>query len=135
MLIALFWFSVFLIFYVYIGYPFLVAVLSLREKTIHRDDQFYPTVSILIAAYNERRCAWVVWVESIATLAAGHALGACCVWPHRDALRFSPYCRFPAWFDRFAWRPVFPARSSTGERLPSRSSPQRAPASAMSSLG
>jgi len=53
MMATLFWFSVFLILYVYAGYPALVFLLSLLyRKPVWGIDPL-PTVTVLIAAYNE----------------------------------------------------------------------------------
>lgn len=50
-----FWVFVSLILYVYLGYPLMVFLLSvLFPRTIRKDD-FSPSVSIIIAAYNEER--------------------------------------------------------------------------------
>ena len=53
MALFLFWFSVFMVFYVYIGYPVAVMLLSvvLNRKVSKR--ALEPSVTILIAAYNE----------------------------------------------------------------------------------
>ncbi|BBO72965.1 glycosyl transferase [Desulfosarcina widdelii] len=53
MALFLFWFSVFMVFYVYIGYPMIVMLLSvvLNRKVSKRAIE--PTVTIMIAAYNE----------------------------------------------------------------------------------
>jgi len=52
----LFWIGVAWLGYVYVGYPLVLAVLALvhRVRPVTRDD-FLPTVSVLIAAYNEER--------------------------------------------------------------------------------
>ena len=51
----IFWTSVGLVFYVYLGYPVLVYVVSrLFPKRVKRGD-FEPSVSIVITAYNEER--------------------------------------------------------------------------------
>jgi len=50
----LFWMSFFWIFYAYIGYvAILTIVSSLRKRRIIKDDNFTPSVSFIIAAYNE----------------------------------------------------------------------------------
>jgi len=49
-----FWFSVITVFYVYIGYPMLLAVLRRFAGTPVRKGAFEPRVTILIAAHNER---------------------------------------------------------------------------------
>lgn len=48
-----FWIALGAIFYVYLGYPFLLFLISLVRKQIVLDDLITPPVSILIAAYNE----------------------------------------------------------------------------------
>lgn len=51
-----FWFSLFLLFYIYFGYPLAVkALVSIKEKPIQKSEEFLPKVSILIAAYNEAK--------------------------------------------------------------------------------
>jgi len=50
----IFWISIFLLFYTYIGYPVLLYLLSLlRKSEIITDENYHPTVSLIIAAYNE----------------------------------------------------------------------------------
>jgi cellulose synthase/poly-beta-1,6-N-acetylglucosamine synthase-like glycosyltransferase len=52
---VIFWMSVAALFYTYAGYPLLLALVSaLRPRRVHRGS-FEPTVSIIIAAYNEER--------------------------------------------------------------------------------
>ncbi|MBS3804741.1 MAG: glycosyltransferase family 2 protein [Oleiphilaceae bacterium] len=54
MLKAIFWLSLILLIYVYIGYPLAArALASLRDKKVRKDASHQPYVSILIAAYNE----------------------------------------------------------------------------------
>jgi cellulose synthase/poly-beta-1,6-N-acetylglucosamine synthase-like glycosyltransferase len=53
MALFLFWFSVFMVFYVYIGYPIVVMLLSLVLNRKVRKRAIEPSVTILIAAYNE----------------------------------------------------------------------------------
>jgi len=54
MLTTLFWLSLLILVYVYVGYPLLVRLLSLLRMTpVQRDDSYRPSVSIVIAAYNE----------------------------------------------------------------------------------
>lgn len=54
MLTTLFWLSLLILVYVYVGYPLLVRLLSvLRMTPVQRDDSYRPSVSIVIAAYNE----------------------------------------------------------------------------------
>ena len=51
----IFWFSIFMIFYIYLGYPVLVVLIGLvRNKKVKKDD-YEPRVTILIAAYNEEK--------------------------------------------------------------------------------
>ena len=53
---ALFWLSLILLVYIYIGYPLVAAVLAqARDREIRRSADFQPSVSVLIAAYNETR--------------------------------------------------------------------------------
>ena len=49
----LFWLSIFTILYVYLAYPVLIYVLSLFYRKSLIGKYVYPTVSILVAAYNE----------------------------------------------------------------------------------
>ncbi|SDW59807.1 glycosyltransferase family 2 protein [Marinobacter mobilis] len=56
MLMALFWLSLFALIYIYIGYPILVRFLAgYLQSPIKQDDSFEPSVSILIAAFNEAK--------------------------------------------------------------------------------
>lgn len=55
MITFLFWSSLLLLFYIYIGYPILVKLLSAADKRIAKDEGYLPKVSILIAAYNEEK--------------------------------------------------------------------------------
>ena len=51
----IFFFSLFMIFYIYLGYPVLVVLIGLiRNKKIKKSD-YQPYVTILIAAYNEEK--------------------------------------------------------------------------------
>ena len=52
---VLFWFCTFLVVYVYMGYPMLVKLLSKVPNKILKNDEHLPSVSILIAAYNEEQ--------------------------------------------------------------------------------
>lgn len=53
-MIALFWTSIALLAYVYVGYPMLVRLLAaVVRRPIQADPAFQPTVTVLIAAYNE----------------------------------------------------------------------------------
>lgn len=57
----LFWTSLFLVIYIYLGYPLLIKLLSLVKSTvssrslINKEKDELPFVSILIAAYNEEK--------------------------------------------------------------------------------
>lgn len=54
MLMAIFWLSLLALVYIYIGYPIVARLLSSFVRSdVRRDDSFEPTVTILIAAYNE----------------------------------------------------------------------------------
>lgn len=54
MIKLLFWLSLALLFYIYLGYPLLAKLFAgLRNQKVHKDDGKLPSVSILIAAYNE----------------------------------------------------------------------------------
>jgi cellulose synthase/poly-beta-1,6-N-acetylglucosamine synthase-like glycosyltransferase len=56
MLIAIFIFFIGLILYVYVGYPLLILLLAMfRRRKVHPDDAFEPTVSLIVAAYNEEQ--------------------------------------------------------------------------------
>lgn len=52
-MMQLFWISLALLFYVYIGYPMLLTLLGIGRRTVHGEVAELPSVSILIAAYNE----------------------------------------------------------------------------------
>jgi len=52
---VLFWFCTFLVVYAYIGYPMCLKLLSKVPNKILKNDQHLPSVSILIAAYNEEK--------------------------------------------------------------------------------
>ncbi len=50
----IFWLSAFLIFHTYIGYPFVLVVLSVFSAKLRvYDENYLPTVSMIFAAYNE----------------------------------------------------------------------------------
>lgn len=54
MLETLFFLFIVLIFYVYFGYPLIILVIAIINKTtVLKNDNFEPTVSLIIAAYNE----------------------------------------------------------------------------------
>jgi cellulose synthase/poly-beta-1,6-N-acetylglucosamine synthase-like glycosyltransferase len=51
-----FWCSVFLLLYIYFGYPLAVkAIATFRTRPVQKSENYLPKVSILIAAYNESR--------------------------------------------------------------------------------
>lgn len=51
---ALFWISMALVFYVYLGYPVFLGILAqVLPRRHHLDENFRPMVSLLISAYNE----------------------------------------------------------------------------------
>jgi cellulose synthase/poly-beta-1,6-N-acetylglucosamine synthase-like glycosyltransferase len=52
---ALFWACVLFVFYVYLGYPILITILAAIRKAPAYDANFEPTVTLLIAAYNEEK--------------------------------------------------------------------------------
>lgn len=51
----IFWLSAAALFYTYVGYPILVALVSTIRPRTRRRGAFEPTVSIIITAYNEER--------------------------------------------------------------------------------
>lgn len=53
MLTGLFWISVALLVYIYLGYPLLVRVLALAGRPVTGENDYRPRVSVLIAAHNE----------------------------------------------------------------------------------
>jgi glycosyltransferase involved in cell wall biosynthesis len=55
-MILLFWFSVFMIFYAYFGYPLVLIAISLFKKNppVKKADTFKPLVTHIITAYNEQ---------------------------------------------------------------------------------
>src|SRR5712664_341333 len=52
---VIFWLSDAALFYTYVGYPLLVAFVSMIRPRTRRRGAFEPTVSIIITAYNEER--------------------------------------------------------------------------------
>jgi glycosyltransferase involved in cell wall biosynthesis len=48
-----FWLSLVLLVYIYVGYPAVVAFLASRPRVVGKDSAFLPAVSILVPAYNE----------------------------------------------------------------------------------
>jgi cellulose synthase/poly-beta-1,6-N-acetylglucosamine synthase-like glycosyltransferase len=57
-LTTVFWASLALIVYTYVAYPLLVAVLGTCFPRLRRDPSYRPSVSVMIAAYNEEK-----WIE------------------------------------------------------------------------
>ena len=55
MMEVIFWLCVAGVVYIYIGYPVIIKLLSVGAKNTFNEGVFEPTVSILIAAYNEER--------------------------------------------------------------------------------
>jgi len=54
MLEIIFFLFIFMIFYVYFGYPLIILLIAaLNKKKVQKKDDFEPTVSLIIAAYNE----------------------------------------------------------------------------------
>jgi len=53
--LGLFYLSFFLLFYIYVGYPLLVFMVSFIHNKPARKESFLPKVTILIAAYNEEK--------------------------------------------------------------------------------
>lgn len=51
----IFWCGVVALAYTYVGYPLLVALISVLRPRLHRRGAFEPTVSVIITAYNEER--------------------------------------------------------------------------------
>jgi cellulose synthase/poly-beta-1,6-N-acetylglucosamine synthase-like glycosyltransferase len=55
-MVVLFWVSFFLLFYIYFGYPMVIkAIAILRPRPVDKSAEYQPSVSILIAAYNEAK--------------------------------------------------------------------------------
>lgn len=50
---VVFWLAAFLLFYVYAGYPLLLALIGLFVRSKRFEPGYYPKISVLIAAYNE----------------------------------------------------------------------------------
>ncbi|UCE06470.1 MAG: glycosyltransferase family 2 protein [bacterium] len=54
MLIIIFFLFVFIILYVYFGYPLIIlTIAAINKRTVQTSNNFEPTVSLIIAAYNE----------------------------------------------------------------------------------
>ncbi|HEY4760521.1 MAG TPA: glycosyltransferase family 2 protein [Thermoguttaceae bacterium] len=51
----IFWASVSVILYIYAGYPLVLAVLSLWARPTQKDENYIPSVSLIIPAYNEEK--------------------------------------------------------------------------------
>ena len=51
----IFWTSLGVILYVYAGYPLILAAMALRAKPTGSDENYLPSVSLIIAAYNEEK--------------------------------------------------------------------------------
>jgi len=48
--------SIFLLFYIYFGYPILLFLISVFKKNnIKMSEDYFPNVSLVIAAYNEEK--------------------------------------------------------------------------------
>jgi len=55
MLIIIFFLFVFFVLYVYTGYPLIIFMIAaIRRKNVQKKDDFEPTVSLIIAAFNEQ---------------------------------------------------------------------------------
>jgi cellulose synthase/poly-beta-1,6-N-acetylglucosamine synthase-like glycosyltransferase len=55
-MVLIFWASFFLLFYIYFGYPLAIkAVATLKPRPVDKSNDYQPSVSILIAAYNEAK--------------------------------------------------------------------------------
>jgi poly-beta-1,6-N-acetyl-D-glucosamine synthase len=51
----IFWTSLGIILYVYVGYPLLLVIIALRARPTRQDESHLPFVSLIIAAYNEEK--------------------------------------------------------------------------------
>jgi cellulose synthase/poly-beta-1,6-N-acetylglucosamine synthase-like glycosyltransferase len=51
----IFWTSLGVIIYVYVGYSVVLRVMALRARPTSRDENYLPSVSLIIAAYNEEK--------------------------------------------------------------------------------
>jgi cellulose synthase/poly-beta-1,6-N-acetylglucosamine synthase-like glycosyltransferase len=55
MLEITFFIFIFIILYVYFGYPLIIFVIAaINKKTVQKNEEFEPTVSLIVAAYNEQ---------------------------------------------------------------------------------
>jgi cellulose synthase/poly-beta-1,6-N-acetylglucosamine synthase-like glycosyltransferase len=53
-LVYVFWLSLFVLSYTFVGYPLMIAVLArVRQQTQIQDTEFFSTVSLIVAAHNE----------------------------------------------------------------------------------
>ena len=48
-----FWLSTFIIFYTYVGYPVILYLMAKARNRAVKKEEIFPTVSLIIAAYNE----------------------------------------------------------------------------------
>jgi len=53
MTVTLFWLSVLYVFYTYVGYPLIIALFATFRSKPTYTEKYYPSVTLLIAAYNE----------------------------------------------------------------------------------
>ena len=53
MTVTLFWLSILYVFYTYIGYPLIIALFAAFRSKPAYNEKYYPSVTLLIAAYNE----------------------------------------------------------------------------------
>jgi cellulose synthase/poly-beta-1,6-N-acetylglucosamine synthase-like glycosyltransferase len=71
LMLVLFWLSVVILFYVYIGYPLLVALFAqLKPKSNYHLDEL-PSISLIIAAFNEEAIMEKKFEHSGIELSAG----------------------------------------------------------------
>ena len=52
---TLFWISAAVIFYVYAGYPAILTIMARRQRLTRLDENYLPSVALVIAAYNEEK--------------------------------------------------------------------------------
>src|SRR5690242_19236286 len=50
-----FWISAAVIFYVYAGYPAILTIMARRQRLTRLDENYLPSVALIIAAYNEEK--------------------------------------------------------------------------------
>ena len=50
-----FWISAAVIFYVYAGYPAILTIMARRQRLTRLDENYLPSVAVIIAAYNEEK--------------------------------------------------------------------------------